>query len=56
MLLAKNILTSLAKSVFISLGLAVSTAVDVGIHKMKFRSGVLLLISNKKIEIYHENS
>ena len=50
--LMKNVITPLAKSVFIPLGLtAAASAADPGIHKKIFRSGnATLIISNKDME------
>ena len=50
--LIKNVITPLAKSVLISLGLtAAALAADAGIHKKIFGSGnTTLIISNSKIE------
>ena len=49
--LIKNVITPLAKSVLIPLGLtAAASAADAGIHKKILGSGNTLIISNKDIE------
>ena len=49
--LTKNVITPLAKSVLIPLGLTAASAADAGIHKKILGSGnTTLIISNKDIE------
>ena len=49
--LIKNVITPLAKSVLIPLGLTAAAAADAGIHKKILGSGnTTLIISNKDIE------